>query len=186
MSGQSRAVPMHTISVVGKDGKPLVIKGVERIESIILSGTDVRRDAQLYSHFISRVMRRDFNLTSVKLFWYTKRYTQRQLAKRLLQDLSDESERLEDLARRYELPEATPAATCTMRIISNEADLLFDVLMKADRALHKLLHSPMAEVAEENAGPFMRSFTALRNAVFGFEFQGPHRQPSSGQDTAVG
>jgi hypothetical protein len=90
---------------------------------------------------------------------------------------------LEDLARPYELPEATPAATCTMRIISDEADLLFDALITADRALYKLMHSPMAEVAEENMGPFLRSFTILRKEVFGF--QGDKRQPSLGS-TATG
>ncbi|GAA0431967.1 hypothetical protein ACFOY5_20635 [Massilia aurea] len=61
-----------------------------------------------------------------------------------------------------------------MRIISDEADLLFDALITADRALH----SPMAEVAEENMGPFLRSFTILRKEVFGF--QGDKRQPSLG------
>ena len=85
---------------------------------------------------------------------------------------------LEDLARPYEMPEATLAATCTMRIISDEADLLFDALITADRALYKLMHSPMAEVAEENMGPFLRSFTILRKEVFGF--QGDKRQPSLG------
>lgn len=171
MSDQTQAVARHTISEVGKNGNPLVIKGVERIESINLPGDDIRRDAKLYSHVISRVMRRDFNLTSVKLFWYSKSYTCRQTARRMLHDLQAEAERLDDLARPYEMPSSTPAATCSMRIISDEAQLLFDTLMLADRSLYKLMHSPMAEVAEDNMGPFLRALTALRNIVFGFERQ---------------
>jgi hypothetical protein len=181
MSGQAQAVARHTISEVGKNGNPLVVKGVERIESINLAGDDIRRDAKLYTHVISRVMRRDFNLTSVKLFWYAKAYNRRQLARRMLCDLTAEAQRLEDLARRYELPDAAPAATCIMRIISDEADLLFDALITADRALHKLMHSPLAEVAEDHMSPYLRSLTVLRKEVFGF--QGDRRQRSSGQDS---
>ena len=179
MDGQVHAGSTHTTLERGKTGNPLVIKGVERIEAVTRPGKDVRRNAELYSHFISRLMRRDFNLTRVKLFWYARGYNQRLAARRMLEDLAAEAERLEDLARRYERPDAVPAATCTMRIISDEADLLFDALMTADRALHKLMHSPLAEVVEENASPFFRSFTILRKAVFGYQLQGPAGQEDS-------
>lgn len=171
----------HTTLEVGRNtGIPLVIKGVERIESILIPGADVRRDAELYTHVLSRIMRRDFNYTSVKLFWFTKGYHRRILARTMLQDLVDEAERLEDLARPYEMPDLTPAATCTMRIVSDEAELLFSAILRADRALHKLMHSPLAEVAEENMGPFQRSFTLLRKAVVGFP--DGRRQRSSRED----
>lgn len=166
-------VPVHaavirTTQERGRDGNPLVIKGVERIESLVLQRDDVRLNAELHSHVISRVMRRDFNLTSVKLFWYTNGYIRRQNARRMLHDLQDEAERLEDLARPYEMPTGPAAATCSMRIISDEAQQLFDTLMLADRSLYKLMHSPLAEVAEDNMGPFLRAFTVLRREVFGF------------------
>jgi len=168
MEGAVHSAVTHTIQELGRTGNPLVIKGVARIESIVLSREEVRLDAEVRSHVISRVMRRDFNLTSVKLFWYTKRYTCRKVAREMLDDLQAEAERLEDLARPYEMPAGPAAATCSMRIISEEAQLLFDALMLADRSLYKLMHSPLAEVAEENMGPFMRSFTILRKQVFGF------------------
>jgi hypothetical protein len=47
--------------------RELVIKGVNRIEAIILPWQDERRVAELYTHTFSRVMRRDFNLTSRKI-----------------------------------------------------------------------------------------------------------------------
>lgn len=183
MEGSVHAAVIHTTQELGRTGNPLVIKGVERIESIVLQRDEVRLDTELRSHVISRVMRRDFNLTSVKLFWYTKGYSRRQNARRMLQDLQAEAERLEDLARPYEMPIGPAAATCSMRIISDEAQLLFDTLMLADRSLHKLMHSPLAEIAEDNMGPFLRSFTVLRKEVFGF-FDDRQR-PTADQDSAA-
>ena len=168
MEGRVQGGAIYTTPEVGKTGNPLVIKGVERIEAINLPGEDVRVDAELFTHVLSRIMRRDFNLTSVKLFWYTKGYHRRKKARSLLYDLIAEADRLEDLARPYEMPACVPAATCTMRIVSDEAKLLFDALITADRALHKLMHSPMSEVAEMNMIPFERSFTILRKEIFGF------------------
>jgi len=180
MDGQVHAGTIHTTQELGKTGNPLVIKGVERIESIVLQRQDLRLDAELRTHVISRVMRRDFNLTSVKLFWYTKGYLRRQTARRMLLDLQAEADRLEDLARPYEMPSSAPAATCSMRIISDEAQLLFDALILADRSLHKLMHSPLAEVAEDNMGPFLRTFTVLRKEVFGFFDNAPQRADAQG------
>lgn len=180
MEGPVHPAVTHTIQELGRTGNPLVIKGVARIESIVLSREEVRLDAEVRSHVISRVMRRDFNLTSVKLFWYTRSYPRRKVARGMLDDLQAEAERLEDLARPYEMPAGPAAATCSMRIISDEAQLLFDALMLADRSLYKLMHSPLAEVAEENMGPFMRSFTILRKQVFGF--LDDRRQRASIQD----
>lgn len=148
--------------------RELVIKGVDRIEAIIFPWQDERRVAELYTHTFSRVMRRDFNLTSVKLFWFTKQGQQRFLVQSLLRDLSDEAAALEDLAHRFEMPREAATVSCTMRIISNEADVLFDALIKADRALHKINHSPLAEMAEETVIPFFRAFNVVRRRVFGF------------------
>jgi hypothetical protein len=45
MEGQVHAGATHTTQELGKTGNPLVIKGVERIESILLPRQDVRLDA---------------------------------------------------------------------------------------------------------------------------------------------
>ena len=37
------------------------------------------------------------------------------------------------------------------------------------------MHSPLAEVAEDNMGPFLRTFTVLRKEVFGFFDNAPQR-----------
>jgi hypothetical protein len=72
----------------------------------------------------------------------------------MLLNLQAKVDRLEDIARPYEMPSSAPAATCSMRIISDEEQLLFDALISADHSLHKLMHSPLAEVAEDNMGRF--------------------------------
>jgi len=168
MQRQDYTDGIHTTPELGKLGHPLVIKGVERIEAIILPDEAVRREAELYTHALSRIMRRDYNLTSVKIFWFAKGFRRRMRAKALLYELVAEADRLEDLARPYELPKVNPVATCTFRIVSDDTGVLFDALVTADRALLKLLHSPIAEDAEQNITPFVRSFTALRKEVFGF------------------
>jgi hypothetical protein len=93
----------------------------------------------------------------------------------MLLNLQAKVDRLEDIARPYEMPSSAPAATCSMRIISDEEQLLFDALISADHSLHKLMHSPLAEVAEDNMGPFLRTFTVLRKEVFGFFDNAPQR-----------
>lgn len=168
MEQEGQPAVLHTTQETGRHGNPLVIKGVARIESIVLQGPDVRRDARLYTHVFSRLMRRDFNPTSVKLFWYAKAHQRRTKIRSMLADLLEEAEALETMARPYEWKSTQPAASCQMRMISNETELLFSALIQADKALHKLLHSPLAETAEENVGPFMRQYTVLRREVFGF------------------
>lgn len=160
----------------GTAGQQLVVKNVERIEAIKVPGEDRRREAVLYTYVFSRLMRRDFNLTSVKLFFFCKKDDQRQLVRQHLLGLKEEAIALSDIAHRYEMPRGQVFSNTRMRIITDEADQLFDALLLADRSLHKLMHSPMAEVAEENLVPFMRAYHSLRQKVIGF----PPRTPTSG------
>lgn len=182
MDRPAQAVPVHTTPEVGITGQHLVIKGVSRIEAIVIQREELRREAALYTHVFSRSMRRDFNLTSVKLFWYAKSRSRRLKIRPLLADMAAEAQLLEDMARSYEMPLDLPAAaTCVMRIISDEAEIVFDALVQADRAFHKLLYSPLAEVAEDNIGPFIRSFEAVRREVFGY-----YRQQLPGSRSETG
>ena len=165
---------------LGAAGQQLVVKNVERIEAIIVPGEDRRREAVLYTYVFSRLMRRDFNLTSVKLFFFCKKEHQRQLARQQLRSLKEEAIALADLAHRYEMPRGQVFSSTLMRIITDEADQLFDALLLADRSLHKLMQSPMAEVAEDNLIPFMRAYNSLRQKVIGF----PPRTSGSSQAAA--
>lgn len=158
--------PVHDEAVV--PAQQLAVKNVDRIEAIQVPGEDRRCDAALYTWVFSRLMRRDFNLTSVKLFFFCKKEGQRDIAWNLLNDLTEEAQVLEDMTRRYEMPDAPVFSSCLMRIITDETQQLFDALVTADRALHKMANSPLAEMTEENLIPFMRVYNALRQKVFGF------------------
>ena len=157
-----------TASVPAADGQQLAIKNVDRIEAIEVVGEDKRCEAAMYTWVFSRLMRRDFNLTSIKLFFFCKKQGQLEVARDLLQTLTEEAQVLTDMAYRYEMPAAPIFSSCVMRIITEESQELFDALVAADRALHKMQHSSMAEVAEDNLVPFKRAYNALRKKVIGF------------------
>jgi hypothetical protein len=154
----------------------LAVKNVDRIEAINAPGGDKRCEAALYTWEYSRIMRRDFNITSIKLFFFCKKPGGLLVARDLLRSLTEEAQVLEDIALRYEMPDEPVYCSCVMRILTDETQQLFDVLVTADRAFHKLKNSAMGEVAEDNLIPFMRTYTALRQRVIGF----PKRQPVEG------
>jgi len=157
--------------------QPLTIKNVDRIEAIQAPGGDKRCEAALYTWEYSRIMRRDFNLTSVKLFFFCKRPGGLVAARDLLRTLTEEAQVLEDMALRYEMPDEPVFSSCVMRILTDETQQLFDALVTADRAFHKLKNSEMGEVAEDNLIPFMRAYNALRQKVIGF----PKRQAAESE-----
>jgi hypothetical protein len=157
--------------------QPLTIKNVDRIEAIQAPGGDKRCEAALYTWEYSRIMRRDFNLTSVKLFFFCKKPGGQVAARDLLRSLTEEAQVLEDMALRYEMPDEPVFSSCVMRILTDETQQLFDALVTAERAFHKLKNSAMAEVAEDNLIPFMRAYNALRQKVIGF----PKRQPAESE-----
>lgn len=161
--------------------RSLVIKGTDRIEAINVR-EDVRLEARLYTPTINRLLRRDFNLTSVKLFFYCKGGDFRKArAQHYLQDLLEEAAAVENQARSYEMPACPPLSVHTMRIISDEARMLFEALHVADRAIFKLQSSPMGEMIEETLIPFMRVYTTLRQKVFGFSVQARERRDEDEQ-----
>lgn len=159
------------------DAHQLAIKNVDRIEAIQIPGQDKRCEAALYTWVFSRLMRRDFNLTSIKLFFFCKKTDQADLVRHLLWNLTEEARLLEYMVLPYGMPDAPVFNSCVMRILMDETQQFFDALVTADRAFHKMQHSPLAEVAEENLVPFMRAYNSLRAKVIGF----PKRSCSSDQ-----
>lgn len=133
----------------GQESRPLVIKGVERIERIVLRHDDVRRHAQLYTHGFGRTLRRDFNVISVGIFFARMNPDLREGIWYLLHRLTEEAQLLEDFARPYEMPQEPALTSCPMRIICDEADVLFDALHLADRSLFKIVRSQEATLTEE-------------------------------------
>ena len=85
----------------------------------------------------------------------------------MLLDSQAEADRLEDLTRQYEMPTVAqlPPAQCRSFPMGT---VTFRCVDWADRALHKIMRSPLSKVGVDNMGPFLRTFTVLPKGVFGF------------------
>lgn len=141
----------------------LKLKGVEKIHRI---RCDARyQDVVLQTWQFGRIVRRDFNLLSYKLFFAMLRDDQRRKIRQLFHNLMEEAEVLEALARRYELPESSDPTALNLRIVSEESLRLLEALQAADKALFKLKNSEMTEVAEENCTPFFVAYHRLKNTL---------------------
>ena len=156
----------------------LVIKGVEIIERIHTRYHVHERHA-FHSWQCSRIVRRDFNITTAKMVMYGKTSAGRfhQIGQMLL-DLTAEADALENMARKYEMPRHIPATSLELRIVSEQAHAVYAALVTVDRALSKLLHSEMAQVAEANCEAFFRSFGRLKGLVFGGRREGSRKTQS--------
>lgn len=149
---------------------PLVVKGADRLDALPLQGPDVRETINMFSPAICRLMRRDFNLTSIRLFWMDD--TARSRLRSPLNDLVKEALAIQDMVALDAFGPAFTVATCQMRIVNDLAQVLFDALATADLAHAKMLQGPLNEVADIYMGRFFRAYGAFRFQVFGF---GPKR-----------
>lgn len=149
---------------------PLVVKGADRLDALPLQGPPVRQTLNMYSPAICRLMRRDFNLTSLKLFWMDD-LTRTRLRSQL-NDLVKEATMLHDMVALDAFGPAFPVAACQMRIVNDQAQILFDALATADMAHAKMLQGPLSEVSDVYMGRFFRAYGAFRVQVFGFGSKG--------------
>lgn len=70
------------------------------------------------------------------------------------------------MARKYEMPSPISAAPIELTIVSEQAHTLYAALVIVDRALTKLLHSEMVQVADDNCAAFFRAIDRLKRIVF--------------------
>lgn len=176
----------------GNEGaaQDLVVKNVDRVERIHAPHAQYI-EASFINWQIHRYARRDLNLVIAYLFEKARRahllaaqpsdqapsspdandapeeFPLRGRLKKLVLDVQDEAEALTNITRKYEMPTVEAVVRMPVRIVSEEAKILCDSLVAADRALTKLLHGPMAEVADDNFDPFRRAFERLRRAALG-------------------
>jgi hypothetical protein len=79
----------------------LTLKGVEKIERIRCDAS--YQDVVLHTWQFGRIVRRDFNLLSYKLFFAVRRDELKRKIRSLLEDVVEEAELLDAMTRRYEL-----------------------------------------------------------------------------------
>lgn len=149
----------------GQGTDELVMRGVVRIEAI-RSQFEKRVDIQFKTWQFCRDMRRDFNLLAAKMFFKCKKDNQRRIIRAMLADLAEEVEVLVNLGRKYESPANVTGTTLSLRIISEEAETLADLMQQADHVLCKLMHSEMAEVAEDQCTSVGVKYKKLKKYAF--------------------
>lgn len=141
----------------------LTLKGVEKIQRIRCDAS--YQDVVLHTWQFGRIVRRDFNLLSYKLFFAVRRDEQRRKIRSLLDDVVEEAEVLDTMTRRYELDKPSDSTVLNLRIVSDESQRLLEALQTGDKALSKLKNSEMAEVAEENCIPLFAAYHRLKNTL---------------------
>lgn len=158
--------PSHAATPDPIDRGPLVVKGAERLNALVGPDFGTQQTVTMFSPAVCRLMRRDFNLTSVRLYWMDA--ASRAKLAQPLQALMKEAESLQDMVALDAFGPAFPVAVCKMRIVSEEAKVLFDALVIADLAHAKMLQGPLSEVSDVYMGRFFRSYGHFRCQVFGY------------------
>lgn len=143
----------------------LIMKGIDRIEAIN-TPSEERTQANFRSWQMSRVVRRDFNLLTAKMFVLCLNPSNLQKIRPMLLDVQEEAEALNNMALRYEMPKDLPVTTLPLRIVSDQARRLYEAIAIVDWALAKLLKSEMSEVAVDNCAPFFKAYGRLKNFIF--------------------
>lgn len=141
----------------------LTLKGMEKIQRINCDAS--QKDVLLRTWQLSRIVRRDFNLLSYKLFFALRRREVAQRVRRALDDLVEEADVLANMTRKEKLPTPDESTLLNLRIVNADCDRLIDALITADRALAKMKESDMAEVADDNCSRFYIAYARLKNIL---------------------
>ncbi len=146
------------------DGK--VLKGVDLVEAIYTKYEERTKASCLYWQN-ARILRRDFNLLTAKMFFKTRNPKLRGKIWEMIRSMQDEAERLTDMARKYEMPTGIVAAPVPVRLISREAKAILEAIATADRAWVKMNRGGMGDEASDCLGPFLSSFGKIKRYVVG-------------------
>lgn len=115
----------------------LVLKNVGRIEDID-TRLEVRIDANLRSWQCSRMLRRDFNLVTAKMYIKCRNKNDKRQVKSLIEEFVLQSEFLKAESELFELSYDLQVGSVPLRIVSPEASLLYKTFMEIDLVIAKL------------------------------------------------
>lgn len=144
-------------------GDGLTLKGVQRIERINCDAT--YKDVILRTWQCSRLLRRDFYLVTYKMFFVLRSRYHCTRIRDLLADLQEEANVLAHMARIYELPPSSQATAVSLRLVNDQAQILLESIIAADKAIAKLKTGTHEEVLEENITPYFVAFHRLKSFV---------------------
>lgn len=112
----------------------LVLKNAARVEDIA-TRIDVRVDARLTSWKCNRLIRRDFNLVTSKMYIRCRDRASRHQVLGLLEEMVLQSEFLKAESSQYEISHALPPTIIPIRIVCPEASMLYKTLVAIDESI---------------------------------------------------
>jgi len=125
--------------------------------------------ATVHTWQLSRVFRRDFNRMTYKMFLLAPKFNAQQRIILRLHEMQRELHVLENLAAKIPPPlqsEDNPPSVLSMRLVSPEARILFDVLAAMDVVMYRLLSQHAVDTTEEICADFFAAYGRLKYALF--------------------
>lgn len=144
----------------------LVLKGTDAVEVI-----SVRLENRSVFHFYSwqacRLVRRDFNFATAKMFHRERRKGGQQQVRSLVHEVRLQAEMLVFDCHAFEVPPQSPGRAVPLRLVSASAASLFRAFQMADIAYAKLNFAVENKKLAENAvhgytHPFEAAFSDLK------------------------
>lgn len=167
----SRGTVTHRTSANGS-----IIKHADRVERINVKHPK-RINLECHTWMVSRFVRRDLNLVSAKLYFMWRNAEHREAIMDALWEVDKEARRLEETARKYEMPGAEFHDAIPLRIISRQSNMLVEALKTADRALYKLRANMGDDLFVKDSPPFFKALARLKNTVLQPNSDAAQRQP---------
>lgn len=154
---------------VTEDG--LVIKNTARIERIE-SRMEKRLTVQVFSWQISRVIRRDFNLLSAKMYMRGQDKKQKAQISELLLELSLQSASLKAESTNFSDDPNPTIRELPIRIVSPESAMLYQALKEADKVYARLgfayrEHQITERSFNERCHSFESAYSDLKRYIIG-------------------
>lgn len=142
----------------------LIIKGRSKIEAV--NAQDAQRVlTTIRTWHCSRLLRRDFNTLTVKMFWACRNSGKRRQIRDLLSDLADEAYVVGRSVAGVKNADVVHT-TLTLRVISSEAQVLYDSVMLVDRSLSTLMEAEAPKSATEQCAAFFLNYGRLKEFIF--------------------
>lgn len=153
----------------------LVLKNAARVEDIA-TRIDIRVEARLTSWKCNRLIRRDFNLVTSKMFIRCRDRTLRYQVLGLLEELVLQSEFLKAESSQYAISHALPTTIIPIRIVCPEASMLYKTLIAIDDSITRFHCAYLDEIVTLNTlqgapEEALAAFSDLKHYILGTSAQ---------------
>jgi hypothetical protein len=145
------------------DGR--VMKGNAKIESIV-TRYEERVTFSPYSLQCNRMLRRDFNPITAKMYMLHNRRNKREKIGQLIMELTHEANHLEQSTSKYPAPSVSTILPLPLRLISSVSRQLLEAMMTFDKAFAKVADAEGDEAAKQYCSDFFLYYGRLKHCLF--------------------